>query len=69
MAKNMRKTIVQAHYSSSVQKTAHKNTKYSRNESILKIGHLAKAIDLQNGQFASKNKLAKNIRETILRAH
>ena len=27
-----------------MQKTARKNTKYSRNERILKIGHLAKAI-------------------------
>ena len=27
-----------------MQKTARKNTKYSRNETILKIGHLAKAI-------------------------
>ena len=39
----MRKTILQ-HYSWSVQKTAPKNTKDSRNEIILKIGHLAKAI-------------------------
>jgi len=38
-AKNMRKTILQQPYSCSVQKTARKNTKYSRNESILKIGH------------------------------
>ena len=30
--------------SSSVQKTAPKNTKYSRNETILEIGHLAKPI-------------------------
>ena len=27
-----------------MQKTARKNTKYSRNETTLKIGHLAKAI-------------------------
>ena len=40
----MRKTILQQHYSWSVQKTASKNTKYSRNETILKISHLAKAI-------------------------
>ena len=43
-AKNMRKTILQEHKSCSVQKTARKNAKYSRNERILKIGHLAKAI-------------------------
>ena len=40
----MRKTILQEYCSCSVQKTALKNTKYSRNETILKIGHLAKAI-------------------------
>ena len=27
-----------------VEKTAQKNTKYARNETILKVGHLAKAI-------------------------
>ena len=43
-AKNMRKTILQQHYSWSVQKTAPKNTKYSKNETILKIGRLAKAL-------------------------
>ena len=39
--KNMWKFILQIIYSCSVQKTAQKNTKYSRNESILKIGHYA----------------------------
>ena len=42
--KNMRKTILQEHYSCAVQKIVRKNKKYSRNETILKIGHLAKAI-------------------------
>ena len=42
--KNMSKSILQIIYSCSVQKTALKNTKYSRNKSILKIGHHAKAI-------------------------
>ena len=37
----MLKSILQIIYSCSVQKTAPKNTKYSRNESILKIGHHA----------------------------
>ena len=64
MAKNMRKTILRAHESCSVQKTAQKNTKYSTNESILKMGHLAKAIDFakwsvwvknENGQKHAKN--------------
>ena len=42
--KNMSKSILQIIYSRSVQKTALKNTKYSRNETILKIAHQAKAI-------------------------
>ena len=40
----MRKTILQDYKSCSLRKTARKKTKYSRNETILKIGHLAKAI-------------------------
>ena len=40
----MRQTILQEQHSCSVQKTARKDTKYSRNETIFKIGHLAKAI-------------------------
>jgi len=50
-----------------------KNTKYLINETILKIDHLAKAIAhakaLQNGQFGSKIKNAKNMRKTILQEH
>ena len=42
--KNMSKSILKIIYSCSLQTTARKNTKYSRNESILKIGHPAKAI-------------------------
>ena len=42
--KNMSKYIPQIIYSFSVQKTAPKNAKYSKNEIILKIGHHAKAI-------------------------
>ena len=55
-----------------MQKIAGKNTKYSRNETILKLGHLAKAIAhakalaLQNGQFGSKIKVAKNMRKTVV---
>ena len=52
-----------------MQKTAGKNTKYSRNETILKIGHLAKAIDFAKFcEFGSKIKMAKNMRKTILQA-
>ena len=39
--KTMSKSNLQLIYSCSVQKTGSKNTKYSRNESILKIGHHA----------------------------
>ena len=42
--KNMSKSILQINYTSCVQKTARKNTKYSRNKTILKIGHHVKAI-------------------------
>ena len=51
----MRKTVVHQQYSCSVQKTAGKNTQYSRNETILKIGHLAKAIALANWSVWIKN--------------
>ena len=40
----MSKSILHIIYSSSVQKTAPKNTKYSENEAILKIGHHANTI-------------------------
>ena len=40
----MSKSILYSHWSNSVQKTVRKNTKYSRNETMLKIGHLAKSI-------------------------
>ena len=40
----MGKKILQDYKSCSVQKTARKKPKYSRNETILIIGHLAKAI-------------------------
>ena len=46
-AKNVRKTVLLAHYSCSMQKTARKNSWYSKNESILKMaknGLNAKAI-------------------------
>ena len=42
--KNVKKSALQIIYSYFLQKTARKNTKYSRNETILKIGHHAKAI-------------------------
>ena len=55
-----------------MEKTAGKNTKYSRNETILKIGHLAnaiahaKAMALQNVQFGSKIKMSKNMQKAFV---
>ena len=40
----MRKTMLQDYFSCAVQKTAPKNNKYWRNETISKLGHVAKAI-------------------------
>ena len=40
----MKKTILQEYWSCSVRKTARKNSKYSRNETIFKISDLAKAL-------------------------
>ena len=51
----MSKSILQIIYSYFVQKTASKNTKYSRNESILKIGHHAKAIAHAKSSLWLKN--------------
>ena len=51
----MSKSILQIIYSYSLQKTAPKNTKYSRNESILKIGHRAKAIAHAKSSLWLKN--------------
>ena len=51
----MSKSILQIIYSYSLQKTAPKNTKYSRNESILKIGHHAKAIAHPKSSLRLKN--------------
>ena len=52
---NMSKSILQIISSCSVQKTAPKNNKYSRNETILKIGHHAKAIALAKSSLWVKN--------------
>ena len=53
--KNMSKSILQNLYSCFVQKTARKNTKYSRNDTILKIGHHAKAITHAKSSLWVKN--------------
>ena len=55
----MSTSLVQIIYSCSVQKTALKNTKYSRHETILKIGHHAKAIAHAKSSLWVKNSNSK----------
>ena len=55
----MSKSILQVIYSCSVQKTAWKNTKYSRNETILKIAHHAKPIAFAKSSLWVKNSNSK----------
>ena len=57
--KNMSKSILKIIYTCSVKKTAAKNNKYSRKETILQIGHHAKAKPTQNPQFRSKIRIPK----------
>jgi len=68
--KNMSKSILQIMYSCSVQATARKNTKYSTNETILKIGHHAKALQNQRLckilSLGQKLKFQKKMRKSIL---
>ena len=70
----MRKTILPEHESRSMKKTARKSTKYWRNETILKIGHLvkarahAKAMAFAKWSVWVKN-YAKNMKETIFQKH
>ena len=53
----MSKSILQIIYSCSVQENlaSQKNTKYSRNETILKIGHYAKAIAFAKSSLRVKH--------------
>ena len=51
----MAKCILQIIWSCSVQKTAPKNTKYSRNESILKISHHSNALAFAKSSLCVKN--------------
>ena len=55
ISKNMSKSTLELIYSCFVQETAPKNTKYSRNESICKIGHHAKAIAHAKSSLWLKN--------------
>ena len=49
-----------------IQKNRSKNTKYSKNETILKIHHHPLAKPLQNPHFGSKIKIPKNMSKSIL---
>ena len=51
----MSKSILQIIWSCSVQSTAPKNAKYSRNETILKIGHHANALAFAKSSLWVKN--------------
>ena len=51
----MSKSILQIVYSCPMQKTTPKNTKRSRNETILKIAHHAKAIAHAKSSLWVKN--------------
>ena len=53
--KNLPKSILQIVKTSCVQKAARKNTKYARNETILKVGHHAKAIAHAKSSLGVKN--------------
>ena len=53
-AKHMQRTIVEEHRSVSKQKIPPKPTKYSKNETILKIGQPAKSIAHANAQAYEK---------------
>ena len=69
-AKTMRKTFVQTHESCSMQKTARKNSLYSKNESIFKMaknGHNAKAIAHAKWPVWVKIQYAKNMGKTFVK--
>ena len=67
----MTKFILQIMYSCSVQKTARKKTKCSKNETILKISlhanaHAKSSFWVKNPHFGSKIKILKNMSQFIL---
>ena len=64
--KDRSKSILEIILSFSVQKTIQKNTKCSRNETILKAGHYAKAIAHAKSSFWVEKKFQKNLSKSIL---
>ena len=70
-ALNMWRIILQEHWSCAVQKTTRKNTQCQRNETILKIGHLAFydiLITINIGLLVPKSKMA-SILNIVYMAH
>ena len=68
-AKNMRKTILQLNQSTCAEKTTPKTPnirKMTQVRGVAKLSILQSLKPLQNGQFGSKIKYAKNMRKTIL---
>ena len=57
--KNMSRSILQIIYTCSLQKAAQKKTKYSRNETLFKIGHHVKAIAHPKSSLWVKNQNSK----------
>ena len=64
--KDISKSILQNISSCSVQKTARKNSKYWRNQTILKIGHRTKAIAFEKSSLWVKIKIPKDISKSTL---
>ena len=62
----MSKSILQIICSCSVKKTARKSTKYSRNKTILKLGHHAKSIAFTKSSLWVKNGNSKKQSKSIL---
>ena len=62
----MSKSILQNIFNCSLQNTARKNEKFSRNETDFKIGDHAKASPIQNPRFGSKLQIPKTILKYIL---
>ena len=65
----MSKCILQIIKSFSVEKTARRNTKSSKNESILEIGHYQKATAHSEYSFWVKNRNSKKLEESHFTNH
>ena len=71
ISKNMPKSVLQIIYSCSVQNNAGTTTKYSRNESIMKVGHHAKPIahaKIKSLTLAQKSKFQKTCKHQFYKS-